>query len=91
MKFARHETKELFYRARKELTTNDLGFSEGNNIFINESLTETNKELFKATLKFKKDYSYSYIWTSNGKIYLRKDSDSPAKLISEDDLIKLKR
>ena len=95
VKFARRDTKEMFYRGRKELrglTTQDLGFSDENNIFINESLTEANKELFKATLKVKKDYSYNYIWTSNGKIYLRKDRDSSAILIkNEGELDKLKR
>ena len=95
VKFARRNTKESFYRARKELrglTTKDLGFSDENNIFINESLTEANKELFKATLKVKKDCSYEYIWTSNGKIYLRKERDSSAILIkNEEELNKLKR
>lgn len=95
VKFVRRDTKELFYRARKKLkdfTTHDLGFSDGNNIFISESLTEANKELFKAAIKVRKDYSYDYIWTSNGRIYLREDSDSRAIHIrSEDDLLKLQR
>ena len=76
VKFARHDTKEMLYRGRKELrglTTKDLGFSNENNIFVNKSLTEANKELFKATLKVKKDYRYDYTWTSNGKIYWQKD------------------
>ena len=74
----------MFYRGRKELrglTTKDFGFSDENNIFINESLTEANKELFKATLKVKKDYRYDYIWTTNRKIYLWKDRDSSIILI----------
>ena len=63
VKFTRRDTKEMFYHGRKELrglTTKDFGFSDENNIFINESLTEANKELFKATLKVKKDYRYDY-------------------------------
>ena len=35
-KFARCDTKEMFYRGQKELrglTTKDLGFPDGNNIF----------------------------------------------------------
>ena len=95
VKFTRRDTKEMFYHGRKELrglTTKDFGFSDENNIFINESLTEANKELFKATLKVKKDYRYDYIWTTNGKIYLRKDRDSSAILIkNEGELDKLKR
>ncbi|XP_068734425.1 uncharacterized protein [Montipora capricornis] len=81
--FTRRDTKEMFSRGRKELrglTTKDLGFSDDNIIFINESLTEVNKELFKATLKVKKDHSYDHIWTSNGRIYLRMDRDSSEEL-----------
>ena len=92
VKFTRRDTKEMFYRGRKELrglATKDLGFSDENIIFINESLTEVNKELFKATLK---DHSYDHIWTSNGRIYLRKDRDSSAILIKDqEELNKLKR
>ena len=95
VKFARRDTKEMFYRGRKELrglTTKDFGFSDENNIFINESLTEANKELFKATLKVKKHYRYDNIWTTNGKISLRKDQDSSAFVIkNEGELDKLKR
>lgn len=95
VKFTRRDTKEMFYRRRKELrglTTKDLGFSDDNIIFINDSLTEVNKELFKATLKVKKDHSYDHIWTSNGRIYLRKDRDSSAILIkNQEELNKLKR
>ena len=95
VKFTRRDTKEMFYLGRKELrglTTKDFGYTDENNIFINESLTEANKELFKATLKVKKDYKYDYIWTTNGKIYLRKDRDSSAILIKkEGELDKLKR
>ena len=64
VKFVRCDTKELFYQARKKLkdfTTCDLGFPDGNNIFISESLTEANKELFKAALKFRNEYSYDFI------------------------------
>ena len=95
VKFKRRDTKEMFYRGRKELrglTTKDFGYTNENNIFINESLTEANKELFKATLKVKKDYKYDYIWSTNGKIYLRKDRDSSAILIkNEGELDQLKR
>ena len=38
------------------MKTKDLGFAVANTIFKNDNPTETNKELFKATLKVKKDY-----------------------------------
>ena len=95
VKFVRRSTKEAYYRKRKDLhafTTKDLGFKEENHIYVNESLTDRNKELFNAAFKFKKDCSYDFISTSNGKIFLRDNKDSPAKLIrSEVDLSKLKQ
>ena len=61
----------------KSVTTADFGFSVDKKIFINESLTPKNKELFKNCLKFKKDKSYKFLWTNAGKIFLRRSADSP--------------
>ena len=87
-----HDVKEQFYRARKELknlTTKDLGYDISNNIYINESLTESNKALFKECVKAKKEMGFTFIWTSNGKIFLRKDEHSPVIHIkSKDDIVK---
>ena len=50
VKFVRLEVRENFYRARKRLksaSTADLEFSEAKKVYINESLTQKNKELFK--------------------------------------------
>ena len=80
VKFVRREVGENFYRARKRLktvSTADLGFSEAKKIYINESLTQKNKELFKDCLKFRKYHSYKFLWTNAGKIFLRRDADSP--------------
>ena len=80
VKFVRREMRERLYRSRKRLksiTTADLGFSVDKKIFINESLTPKNKELFKDCLKFKNNKSYKFLWTSAGKIFLRRNADSP--------------
>lgn len=78
-KFVRRDVREKFYRARTKLktfTTKDLDYSMENPIYINESLTEKNKELFRDCLKAKKDLNYSFIWTNYGKIYMRKSASS---------------
>ena len=36
-------------------------------------------------LKAKKDLNYDFVWTRNGKIYMRYDSYSDARLISAKD------
>ena len=80
VKFVRREMRECLYRARKRLksiTTADFGFSVDKKIFINESLTPRNKKLFKVCLRFKKDNSYKFLWTNAGKIFFRRNADSP--------------
>ena len=50
VKFMGRDVKDNFYRARKQLkdlTTQDLGYSEKNKIYLAESLTERNRMLFK--------------------------------------------
>ena len=91
VKFVRRDIKDQFYSSRKDLrgySTEDLGYSTTNNIYINESLTEVNKGLFKEALKAKKSLKYKFIWTSNGKVYLRKDTDTKIIHIKNGDDIK---
>ncbi len=93
----RRDTKEIFYRARKNLknvTTKDLGYTPNNKIYVTESLTEKNKQLFRECLNVKKMKKYKFIWTINGRIYLRKNEDrdsQPILIKSRDDLNKLPR
>ena len=47
VKFVRHDIKEKFYRARKQLkdlTIRDIGYSATNRIFVSESLTQRKKK-----------------------------------------------
>ena len=95
VKFVRRDVRAKFFKAKKQLfavSSRDLGFSQvtEQKIFIAESLTQRNKKLFADCLKDKYDLNFKYIWTSLGKIMLRKNNDSPARLISRDrDLVKL--
>ena len=94
VKFVRRDVRDKFFKAKKQLfgvTSRDLGFSRvaEQKIFI--SLTQRNKKLFADCLKAKHDLNFKYIWTSSVKIMLRKNDDSPARLISCDrDLVKLR-
>jgi hypothetical protein len=58
---------------------------------MNESLTEIWIKLYlRPSIKTKKDLNYKYIWTSNGRIYLRKNEESQRICIkNEDQLAKL--
>lgn len=96
-KFVYRSTRDDFYNARKFLrdkTSTDIGITrmEGRRIFIVESLTQQNKKLFNNCLQIKKESKYKFIWTVAGKIYLRKDENSPAINISTwKDLKKIQR
>ena len=83
-KFTRRVTKDKFYGARSNLH----GFTVRNSIYISESLTDINRELLNDCLKAKKDLKFNFVWTRNGKIFMRHDKDSPAKLISTKDDLK---
>ena len=93
VKFTRRDVKEKFYRARGQLclkTTSDLGYVQDNKIYIAESLTELNKKLFNRCLNVRREKAYQFLWTSNGRIYMRKDKDSRTNIIaSPNDLLKL--
>jgi hypothetical protein len=45
---------------------------ENNSIYINESLTPTNRKLHAEVRKFKQENNYKYVWVKGGNIYLRK-------------------
>jgi hypothetical protein len=79
--------KDKLYQARKHLkekSTLDLGLGRlaDSKIYIAESLTQKNKDLFNKSLEMKYSMKYKFIWTVQGKIYLRKDSTTPKMIIS---------
>ena len=87
VKLVRREMKDLFYRSHKMLVgkmTKDRGLSRisDNKIYVSESLTAKSKELFKECLKFRRENDFKYIWTNQGRIYLRQNKDSPSKVIT---------
>ncbi|XP_068707747.1 uncharacterized protein [Montipora foliosa] len=85
VKFVKREIRENLYRARKNLksiSTVDLGYSVANKIYVNESLTEKSKEIFKLCLKCKRDLSFKFLWTNAGRIFLRENLSSPVIPVS---------
>lgn len=95
VKFVRRDVRDQFYHARKELrnkTTTDLGYDDSKKIYISESLTQKNKDLLYHCRNFKKERGFKFVWTTNGRISLRKDDKSPAiHILSMNDLQKLQK
>ena len=45
----------------------------GKNIYISESLTPQRKKLYGDINKFRKEIMWKFIWSHNGRIYLKKN------------------
>ena len=82
VKFTRRATRNNFYANRKKVAGRkisslpSLNMSGDNKVYISESLTPFRKKLFGAVNKDKKKLEWKYIWTNNGRIYLKKSDNS---------------
>ena len=93
VKFVRRDLRDEVFKQKKKLkdftTRNipDLSRLPQSRIFIVESLTKASKNLYKNSQKVKKDLDYKFLWTRQGKIFLRKDEDStPIRISCQQDL-----
>ena len=81
---ATYRKKLEIFRAKK-----NLKMCEGS-IYINESLTPKQGELFAATRDMVKNKSLNSTWTRYGKIYIRQQAEGrPMMIYKKEDLIKL--
>lgn len=60
-------------------------------LYVSETLTQKTHRLFYLARSFQNNYGYTFCWTSNGIVYLKKNADSPQIRISTElDLDKLR-
>lgn len=92
VQFKDRESKEKILANRrvkvksKEVTN---GTSD-NMIYINEHLTQQNKLIFWEARQKCREYNYRYVWTKNGKIFVRKnESERALRINSIDDMNKI--
>ncbi|XP_041972076.1 uncharacterized protein LOC121728046 [Aricia agestis] len=75
---ATHNKKE----PKNKLNTYHLGFDGPSTpVFVTEHLSPSNKSLHAATRKKAKELAYKFVWVRGGRIYMRKDEHSQARLI----------
>ena len=105
VKFTRRAVRDEFYASRKEVagkkassikSLKDLEVQSldlTKKVYISESLTPTRKKLFGSLNKLKKDLKWKFIWTNNGRIFLKKAENSSRtfKFESVDDLENFKK
>lgn len=89
------EIKNEVFKKRKErglVFAEEMGFKNDQGIiYINENLTLANQILFKKARDKKREIKFKYVWTKNGKIFMRKNDNSKIIYIQHeadlDDLI----
>lgn len=74
---------------KDKLNSKHLGLGDRESpVFINEHLTPANKSLHAATRIWAKEKQYKYVWVRNGKIFVRRDNEQPARIILHEDTLK---
>ena len=80
IKFTRRNVRNEFYAKRKSLAGKKLSenadlknFLVGDSIYISESLTPRRKKLYGEVNRFRKKLKWKFIWSHNGKIYIKRN------------------
>lgn len=90
VRFASPSIRETWLLARSRLRSLSEKKVIPSMLFLNENLTQANKELFWMTRVKAKEMKYKYVWTKNGKIFARKEEGSSlVKVVTKDDIQKL--
>lgn len=76
-RIGRRSTKSMLMKLSKvrsnRLDSSQLGFTTDTPIYVNEHLTAKRADLFRKAKQVQKQLRFKYLWTKDGRIYLRKD------------------
>uniref|UniRef100_A0A8D8Y1M0 FP protein C-terminal domain-containing protein n=1 Tax=Cacopsylla melanoneura TaxID=428564 RepID=A0A8D8Y1M0_9HEMI len=92
VQFTTRQVRENIMSKRKtKITTRDLKMAgEEKIVYINEHLTRNKKSIMFEARKLKNEKGYKFLWTRNGKIFIRKEERSHViELRCIDDLEKI--
>ncbi|XP_045452745.1 uncharacterized protein LOC123661849 [Melitaea cinxia] len=71
---------------KKHIMNQDLGIvGNTSRVYVNEHLTQFNKILFKKCREAANHKSYQYVWTKNGRIFVRRNDTSPVVQIKQEE------
>lgn len=78
--------KTMMDNVKKSKLTGKVVNSNWNdeNIYINDSLTQFNKNLFFKTRAFSRDKGYKFVWFRDSKIFIKKNENSKAVIINDE-------
>lgn len=79
------------YYKKKDLSLKDIGFKTARRIYINESLTATNREIFSLALQLKKSGHIFRCFTRQGLVYVQEsESTNSSRVMNKQDLDKFR-
>ena len=95
VRFTNRRARNAVYDGRKRLkgtTSKDLGYSNTRNqIYVNENLVSTTRELLGSVNEARKKTGFKFLWTYNGKIFVKKsEKEFPIIIHTKDDIAKMK-
>lgn len=84
VRFTRRTKRNAFLSEAKKskLDAKKLGFQSPSRVYVNEHLTRYGKQLLGATLQRKKELRWKFVWSAGGKVFARKDENSPVLRIA---------
>ena len=90
-RFTSRDIRNNIYQKRKNLIgVRNFEIAGMEKLYINENLTPRRRKLFSMAHKKKTELKYSFLWTKNGNIFMRKNNASEKiKISCEDDIDKL--
>ena len=86
VKFVSRKAKNIVLDNKKQRRNYNFKF-RNKNIFINEHLTPKNKNIYSIAKQKKQSGDYKFLWTRNGKIYLRKDDNSQVVHVTDVEML----
>lgn len=93
LKFISTTARNEFFRSYMkclDLNLKDIGFDTGLRIYIKESLTKRNADIFRKAVTAKKDQQLFGVHTYNGHVYVRiNKEDQPIRIISAEHFFRI--
>ena len=95
VRFVNRDVCNRIYHNRqmtRNLDLNQFSVKGTQQIFINENLTHTRKQLFWKTKQKTKEAKFQFFWTNNGNIFVKKcEMTDPVLIKNDGDLNLIKR
>lgn len=87
----RNKRNDLLKKARKaKIECHALGLQGSGRVYVNEHLTQCNKNLLAKALQKKRQAGWKFVWTSGGKIFARKkESAEVVRIYTQNGLNKI--